>query len=177
MRGVEAIDKEILATGLFAAAGIVGLFLSEADWAARAPTALFYAVLVVNTWFSVRFFSRLPPIDRDEALIDGFLTVLYVGLAFAIGRNIPFIAIATVMFFAAVSKYALLLRIMDLPRTLWRKMAIDSLGGLLCLVALIGALSGYEIESTWALALVFLVANVFLLLVQPMYRVFDPPHR
>jgi fatty acid desaturase len=66
---------------------------------------------------------------------------------------------------------------MDLPRTLWRKMAIDSLGGLLCLVALIGALSGYEIESTWALALVFLVANVFLLLVQPMYRVFDPPHR
>jgi predicted branched-subunit amino acid permease len=56
-------------------------------------------------------------------------------------------------------------------------MAIDSLGGLLCLVALTGALLGNEIESTWALALVFLAANVFLLLVQPMYRVFDPPRR
>jgi hypothetical protein len=177
MRGVEAIDREILATGLFGAAGIGGLLLSEADWAARAPTALFYAVLVINTWFSVRFFSRLPPIDRDESAIDGLLTVLYIALALAIGRNVPFIAIATVLFFAATAKYALLLRIMDLPLTLRRKMAIDSLGGLLCLVALTGALLGNEIESTWALALVFLAANVFLLLVQPMYRVFDPPRR
>lgn len=175
MRGVETIDKEILAAVLFGAAGIVGLLLSDAEWTARAPTALFYAVLVVNTWFSVRFFSRLPPIDRDESAIDGLLTILYVALAFAIGRNIPFMAVATVLFFAAVAKYALLRPILNLPRTLRRKMAIDSLGGLLCVAALIGALRGYEMESTWALALVFLAANVFLLLVQPMYRVFDSP--
>jgi hypothetical protein len=177
MRGVEAVDKEILATALFGATGIAGLLLSDAEWPARAPTALFYAVLVVNTWFSIRFFSRLPPIDRDETTIDGLLTVLYIGLAFAIGRNIPFIAIAAVLFFAAVSKYALLLRIMNLPRTLRRKMAIDALGGLLCLVALVAALRGYEVESAWALALVFLAANIFLLLVQPMYRVLDSTGR
>jgi hypothetical protein len=177
MRGVTTIEREVLATALFGTAGIAGLLLSNAEWSARAPTALFYAVLVVNTWFSVRFFSRLPPIDRDESAIDGLLTILYVGLAFAIGRNVPFLAVATVLFFAAVSKYALLLRIMDLPRTLKRKMAIDALGGLLCLVALVGALLGYEVESTWALALVFLAANVFLLLVQPMYRVLDSTGR
>jgi uncharacterized membrane protein len=44
-------------------------------------------------------------------------------------------------------------------------------------VALVGALLGYEVESTWALALVFLAANVFLLLVQPMYRVLDSTGR
>jgi hypothetical protein len=175
MRGIGTIDKAVLATGFFTAAGIAGLFLSGASWEERAPTALVYAVLVVNTWFSVRFFSRLPPIDRNELAIDGLLTVLYVALAFAIGRIIPFIAIATVLFFVAVGKYALLLPVLNLPRTLRRKMFIDALGGLLSLSALIGALLGYELKSAWAFALIFLVANGFLLLVQPMYRVFDSP--
>jgi hypothetical protein len=173
MRGLEEIDREFLATGLFTAAGIAGLLLSDADWSVRAPTALFYAVLVVNTWFSIRFFSRLPPVDRDESAIDGLLTVLYIGLALSIGRVVPFIAIAATMFFVAVAKYSLLRPVLNLPRTLGRKMAIDALGGLLCLAALFGALAGFEWASAWALALVFLVANVFLLLVEPMYRVFD----
>lgn len=174
MRALAAVDKEVLATVLFAGAGVAGLALSSADWAARAPVALFYATLVVNTWFSIRFFSRLPPTDRDESLIDGILTVLYLALAFAIGRTIPFLAIATLLFVAAVSKYALLRGVVPFPRTLRRKMFIDFLGVLLCLAALLGAVAGFEMESAWALALAFLAANIFLLLVRPMYRVFDP---
>jgi hypothetical protein len=175
MRRIGTIDKEILATGIFAVAGIVGLFLSTGTWAERVPTALFYMVLVINTWFSVRFFSRLPPVDRNEAVIDGVLTLLYIALALAIGRIVPFIAIATALFFVAVVKYALLMPVLNLPVTLRRKMFIDALGGMLALAALVGALLGYELQSAWAFALIFTAANSFLLLVQPMYRVFDPP--
>lgn len=171
---MDGAPKEIVATILFTAAGIIGFLLSPADWPTILPGAIFYAVLVVNTWFSIRFFSNLPPVERDESVIDGILTVLYVALAFALGRTIPFIAIAVVLFAFAVPKYALLLRLIDFPHTLRRKMVFDTLGTLLCVAALIGALAGYPLESLWALAIVFTIANLILLTVWPMYRVVAP---
>jgi hypothetical protein len=168
------VPKEIAATILFTAAGIVGLILSPADWPTTLPGAIFYAVLVVNTWFSIRFFSNLPPVERDESIIDGILAVLYVALAFALGQTVTFLAIATILFAFAIPKYALLLRLIDFPHTLKRKMVFDALGTLLCLAALIGALAGYPMESIWVLAVVFTLANLILLTVWPMYRVLAP---
>ena len=173
MRAIPAAEKEVVATVLFSAAGIIGVLLAPWDSPAVAPTALFYAVLVINTWFSIRFFAHLPPTDRNETLIDGILTILYLALALTIGRTVPFMGIATVLFLSAVAKYALLLRLIEYPRTLRRKMVIDCLGALLCLVALVAAMAGFDSASAWALAAVFAAANVFLLLVRPMYRVLD----
>ncbi len=167
------VPREVVATILFTAAGIVGLVLSPADWPTVLPGAIFYAVLVVNTWFSIRFFSNLPPIERDESVIDGILTVLYIALAFALGRTLQFISIATLLFAFAVPKYALLLRLIDFPLTLKRKMVFDTLGTLLCVAALIGMLVGFPMESLWALAIIFALANLILLTVWPMYRVLD----
>lgn len=165
------VPKEVVATILFTAAGIAGVLLSPAEWRDILPGAIFYAVLVVNTWFSIRFFSNLPPMERDESVIDGILTLLYVALAFTIGRTIPFLAVAAVLFAFAVPKYALLLRLIDFPHTLKRKMVFDTLGTLLCVVVLIGAFAGYPMESMWALAIVFTLANLVLLTIWPMYRV------
>ena len=173
MRTPPAAEKEVVATLMFSAAGVVGLLLAPRDSPALAPTALFYTVLVINTFFSIRFFAHLPPTKRDETRIDGILTILYLALALTIGRAVPFMGIATVLFLSAIAKYALLLRLIEYPRTLHRKMAIDSLGALLCLATLVGAWAGFAIESAWALAVVFAAANVFLLLVRPMYRVLD----
>ncbi|MEX0853313.1 MAG: hypothetical protein WD036_08550 [Bauldia sp.] len=160
--------KEIAATAIFAVAGLVGTLVSGHPWPARIPNALFYAVLVLNTYFSIRFFGGLPPADRNEAVIDGVLAILYFALALAIGWNLAFALASSLLFAAAMLKYVLLLRLID--RTiLVRKIAIDGAGFLLCAATLAGCYFGYALESAWLQALVFGLANVYLLAIRPMY--------
>jgi hypothetical protein len=164
-----AVPREITATIVFSLAGLAGLAFAPHVWTAKAPNALFYAVLVVNTYFSVRFFDALPPKERDERVIDGVLAVLYVALAAAIGAPVLFAAIATLLFVAAVAKYWLLLPVMPRPALLRRKMAIDATGGVLCVATLAGTLLSGPLASAWVQAIVFAIANVYLLAIRPMY--------
>lgn len=168
MNGLPATRREIVATTIFALAGVAGTLSSGHPWSARLPTALFYAVLVFNTYFSIRFFSRLPPAGRDEAVIDGVLVILYVVLAFSIGSILAFSFVSTLLFAVAVLKYYLLLGVVD-RRGILRKMAIDGLGVLLCAVAFAGSWLGYPLPSAWLQALLFGLANIYLLAVRPMY--------
>ncbi len=161
--------REIGATVLFALAGLVGLVISPAPWAARLPNALFYAVLVVNTYYSVRFFDSLPPADRDERVVDGALAVVYVLLSLAIGSHAWFALASTLLFAIAIVKYALLTRVMDRRDILNRKMAIDATGLVLCAATLAGTFAGYSLASAWVQAIVFILANVYLLAIRPMY--------
>jgi hypothetical protein len=167
--------RQITATLAFALAGLVSLLVSPASWSAKAPNALFYVVLVLNTYYSVRFFDDLPPQDRDERLIDAVLAVAYVALAAAIGEPLLFALLSTLLFAAAVAKYALLLRVMHRRVLLRRKMAIDTLGGALCLATLGGTLFADPLVSAWVQAAVFTLANVYFLGIQPMYvDILDP---
>jgi hypothetical protein len=155
--------RALAATFGFALAGLLGFLFVPQPWAAKAPNAVFYAVLVLNTFYSVRFFDGLPPQARDERVIDGVLTVLYVGLAATIGTLVPFAAVATLLFAAAVAKYVLLLRVVDRRDILRRKILIDGLGLALCLATLIASLLFDPLWSAWTEALVFAAANVYLL--------------
>jgi hypothetical protein len=134
---------------------------------------LFYATLVVNTYYSIRFFSRLPPTDRNETVVDAILAVLYVALGLAVANPRLFTFLALVLFVCAIVKYARLRSLIDYPLTLRRKMLIDFLGAMLCAGAFAGTLAGYPVESVAAFAIVFAIANVYLLLIAPAYRVFD----
>jgi hypothetical protein len=156
----------------FAVVGLLGFLFVPQPWAAKAPNAVFYAVLVLNTFYSVRFFDALPPQDRDERIIDGALSLLYVALAATIGASLLFAAVGALLFVAAVAKYVLLLRVMDRHDILRRKILIDGLGLALCLATLIGGALFDPLWSAWAQAVVFAAANVYLLAVRPMYS--DP---
>jgi hypothetical protein len=162
------MTRETVATVVFTLAGIAGLWFSDATLA-RLPNALFYAVLVLNTYFSVRFFTRLPPVDRDERLIDAILVAAYVVLAFSIGSPVRFAAVSMALFAAATAKYALLRGTLERTDILDRKITIDLLGLALCAATLLGAILGFPLASAWLQAGVFAAANVYLLAVRPMY--------
>ena len=161
--------RAIGATIAFAVAGLAGLLLSPQPWAAKAPNAVFYAVLVLNTFFSIRFFDTLPPRDRDERIIDAVLAVVYVVLAAAIGALQWFALLATLLFAAAVAKYVLLLPVMDRRTLLMRKIRIDALGLALCAATALATALWDPLLSAWGQAILFALANVYFLAVNPMY--------
>jgi hypothetical protein len=166
-----ASARAAAATALFALAGLLGLAFSPHPWPARLPNALFYAVLVANTFFSVRFFAALPPADRDERLIDGLLVVAYCGLAAAIGAPAVFALVSTAVFALAIAKYALLFGVVPRADILRGKIAIDAMGLALCAATTVAAALGPPLWAAWVQAAVFAAANVYLLLVRPMYGV------
>jgi hypothetical protein len=163
------IRKEVTATALFGAAGLAGFVIAPRDPSAVTATGLFYIALLVNTYFSIWFFGLLPPKDRDERLIDGALVVTYLALGLSIGRIVLFTSASTALFVIAIAKYVLLMPIVARRDILRRKIVIDGLGLLLCGLAFAGALAGYPLESAWLQAILFGVANVYLLLIRPMY--------
>lgn len=164
--------RAIAATFAFALAGFLGFLFVPQPWPLKAPNALFYAVLVLNTFFSVRFFDALPPQGRDERTIDGVLAALYVALAATIGWLVGFAVVAVILFAAATLKYVRLLPVMDRRDILARKIAIDGLGLAMCIAGLVATLWWDALWAAWGMAIVFAVANVWLLALRPMYS--DP---
>ncbi len=161
--------RAIAATLAFTLAGLLGFLFAPHLWELKAPNAIFYFVLVLNTFFSVRFFDALPPQGRDERVIDGILTALYLALAATIGWLLPFAVVATLLFAAATMKYVLLLPVMDRRDILYRKILIDALGFIMCLAALAATVWSDPFWAAWGVAFFFALANVYLLAVQPMY--------
>jgi hypothetical protein len=164
--------RAIVAAAAFALAGLAGFLLAPHPWLFKLPHALFYAVLVLNTFFSIRFFDALPPQDRDERAIDAVLTVLYLVLAATIGWLVPFAFVATLLFAAATLKYVLLLPVMERHDILAPKIFIDGLGLAMCVAMLIGSLLFDPLWTAWTAAVAFALANVYLLAIRPMYA--DP---
>ncbi len=162
--------KTWVATAVFSLAGLVSLFVYAPISSYLVPHTIFYAVLVINTFFSIRFFSRIAPEDRSQVAIDTALVLLYLALAFSLGRAIPFAFFALCLFIAASTKYPLLLLVIPQTNVLKRKILIDLMGTAACAVVLGGTILGYAFGSAWAAAISFTLANVYFLLIRPMYR-------
>ncbi|MDZ4227337.1 MAG: hypothetical protein U1D26_02550 [Patescibacteria group bacterium] len=158
------------ATGVFAIAGILGFLYAPSThfvW----PDALFYAIILINTFFSIRFFTRITPPSRAQNLIDAALVVSYLALAFSLGHEWAFIFFALVVFIMAPIKYVLMLGVVPMESLLKKKLLIDLAGTVMCAAALIGAvLLDYPLTSAWAMAIIFTLANIYLLAIRPMYR-------
>ncbi len=162
--------KAWFATGVFAITGLWGLLfyatVSDTLWA----HVMFYTVLTINSFFSVRLFSRIQPAHVSQYVMDAALVAVYFALAFSIGRPLLFAFFALAVFIVATPKYALMLGKIPHNDLLRRKILIDLTGIAFCALVLAGTLIGYEIESAWTLAIGFTLANVYLLLIRPMYR-------
>ena len=154
----------------FTASGALFAWLRVTDLAASAPLLLFYSVLVVNTVFSVRLFDRVIPRDRHQTAIDCALIALYVLLASQFHSPRSFTMVATLLFATATMKYVFLTGRVPWTRLLRRKIRIDAIGTLACALALAGVLAGHAPVATWALAIANLVGNVYVLVLQPLYR-------
>lgn len=155
----------------FALIGIVGWALLVTDWWSALPLGIFYATITMNTYFSVKLFASItPPENKLQHIMDLLLVVFYLLLVPSFPYPTAYMFFALCIFITAPIKYALLLTVIPYEHLLKRKILIDLLGTSLCAAVLGGALLGYPLESAWVLAVVFLLANIYLLAIRPMYR-------
>lgn len=162
--------KSVLATTAFSLAGIVSALFYSVVSPFLLPHFIIYALLVFNTYFSIRFWSALQPADIRQTLIDGVLVLAYLALAFSMGEPTYFVFAAFALFALATFKYVLMRGRTPYEAIVERKTGIDALGALACAVLIAGVLLGFALEATWLFAIGFALANVYLLLVKPMYR-------
>ncbi len=162
--------KTWTATIAFSLAGIIAILFYALVSPVLLPHVIFYAVLVVNTFFSIRFFSRIAPENKSQFAIDTVLVLLYLALAFSMGNPFTFAFFALCLFIAASTKSPLLLLVIPQTNVLKRKILIDLMGTAACAAILGASIIGYPLEAAGAAAIGFTLANVYLLLINPMYR-------
>ena len=166
----RASRRAALVTIALAAYGTWCALQVGSSWPVSAPLLAFYAILVVNTYFSVRCFATIAPNpDRVQRLADCVLAVLYAALASSVVHPTRFATFAVMLFAVTLVKYEALLRRGEATSLLLRKLRVNSLGTLACALALAGMMAGLEREASWSLALVFALANVYLLRIRPLY--------
>lgn len=164
--------RALLAILLFTLAGVVSVSLREPS-EFLVPHALFYGVLLINTFFSIRFFSPLQPKTFLQFFADVVLALIYVALAFSIGNPVTYALFAMLLFVIGTQKYVLMRGEVPHKILLKRKIKANLAGAALCAVIVGGTIAGPALESAWILAIVFTIANVYLLLIKPMYQLPD----
>src|SRR3990172_11302373 len=90
--------KTWTATIAFSLAGTISALFYSTVSPFLLPHFIIYAVLVVNTYFSIRFWSALQPQDSRQFLIDAILVLAYLALAFSIGEPTYFAFAAFALF-------------------------------------------------------------------------------
>jgi hypothetical protein len=164
--------KAIVVTAVFALAGIASWILFVSNWVASLPLAIFYLVITINTFPSVHLFSSIAPEEDDKHLLsDAVLSVLYILLAISLGDPVSFALTTTLLFIAATIKYAYMLHIVPHAALLKRKIIIDLFGTLLGAASLGIMLTGHVQLASWAMAGIFVLANIYFLWINPMYRI------
>jgi len=164
--------RALFATALFTAAGILAWPLFVYDWHISLPLEIFYALLVVNAYPSVRLFSSIvPQEDGRHALADIILAISYLFIAASIGQPPQFALCTLVMFLIAAAKYTLMLYDIPHPHLLQRKIRADLLGALMCAGILALMNLGWVYYAAWGMTLIFTVASVYVLAVKPLYKI------
>jgi hypothetical protein len=157
------------ATIVFAGVGMWALLFHNVPWEFLVPHAIFYAVLTLNTFYSVRMYTVIAPESAFQSLIDIALAASYIALGLTIGLPLAFSFCALIIFTIAPMKYAHMLLHTQHDATLKRKIMIDLLGTLMCAFVLGLTLIGLELKGAWILASLFALANIYLLYIKPMY--------
>src|SRR3989338_4569554 len=126
-------EKAAIACLLFIGFGVFGWF--RASEVFSLPLLLYYVILVVNTFFSIRTFAPITPRNTVQTLFDIVLAILYLALALSLGSVLAFSAISAGLFVLAVGKYLHARTLIDHP-LLPRKIRLNALGALLSLASL-----------------------------------------
>src|SRR5262245_26060466 len=98
-----------VATVCFTLAGVFAYGFRASDIPNSLPHIIFYATLIINTYFSIGFFASRFRQTISQTVTDYFLFVLYLALALSVGHSLLFPLIAAAIFCAACVKYLLLL--------------------------------------------------------------------
>lgn len=140
------------------------------DWHNSWPLVLFYALLIFNTYFSVKTFASITPHENLlQHAIDMLLGLCLFVIPFQFNSPLHFALWMTLLFIVAALKYILLIPIAGYSRLLYIKIRIDSLGVLMCFLGLWGILSGYAYISTVIWVAIFFLANLYVLWLKPHY--------
>ncbi len=169
---ISPLYRSLLACGIFAIAGALGWYFTS-DGERSFPLVGYYAILVVNTFFSIKTFAAITPQNTTQDLADIVLVLIYIALAFSFSSVLLFSASSTMLFLVAIGKYVHLMMLITYRNFLRRKIRLNALGASLSLCALALALSGQPAEAAWLLFGLFAVANIYLLAINPMYRLDD----
>lgn len=165
-----ARNRAMAAAGTFAIFGLIALS-SIIDWNKSWPLVVFYAALLTNTYFSVRSFASITPKEHlGQRLIDAVLVVCMLLLVLNFNSILNFTILATLLFIIATLKYVFLTQLAGYSKLLYMKIRIDTLGILLCFLAVIGTLWGYGRQVSIIWSTVFVLANVYVLWWEPHYR-------
>jgi hypothetical protein len=166
--------RAILATMLFAAAGIVGSFAVIHQWRAAWPEIVIYALVVWNDYRSIAYFSTVIEPDKlGQVIIDWILVILNLGLACFLNKPIWFLATIAAFFSIATMKYASELSRVPRPELLFRKVVVDLTGTIAAIGLLAGVLLGYGWVAMPLAVVVCLVGTLDAMYFRPLY---EPPH-
>ncbi len=153
--------------------GIISLISlnSIVDWTESWPLVVFYATLLTNTYFSVRSFASITPKEHlGQQLIDTALIAFMFLMVLNFNSILNFTILATLLFIIATLKYVFLTQLAGYSKLLYMKIRIDTLGILFCFLAVLGTLFGYGSQTSITWAVVFVLANFYVLWWEPHYR-------
>lgn len=164
-----AKKRAILATVGFSVFGLASFFFIN-DWYSALPLVIFYTILVVNTYFSIRCFASITPQnDRLQQIMDVVLAFLIFAQAASSNSPFLFVFFATLLFALAILKYVLLYADSRHQTLLKRKIKINTLGAVACIITLWGIFAGFTFVATYLLAASFLIVNLYLFFIKPLY--------
>lgn len=169
-----AVRKATTACLFFTGVGIAAWWV--VGWTAVPPPLLaYYAALVLNSFFSIRTFAPLTPANAMQYALDAALVLVYFGLAFSMHSATLFSAVSAALFLISIVKYVHLQQLIESTPLLSRKIRLNMLAALLSSVSLGISLAGFPALAAWLLGTIFVLANVYLLAINPMYRI-ERPH-
>lgn len=164
-----AKKKAAIATVGFSVFGLGSSFLIS-NWYVALPLLIFYAILILNTYFSIRCLASITPRDNQvQGVVDVILALSIFAQAASLNYPLLFICFAIFLFVFATFKYTLLYSDSNHKELLERKMKVDILGAIACSLALWGGVAGYSLITTWLLVASFLAANFYLFFIKPLY--------
>jgi hypothetical protein len=159
------------ATLCFIALGAIGVARSFDKLESAGPQIVFFGFLVWNDYYSIRYFSAILPAHKtSQIVIDGGLLIahLILVLCFANPRNF-FVGMAG-LFTLATLKYAYELPFIKEPSKLYRKIKIDAMGALACVLATAGIVLGHSFAASMVWTVVFGGASIYVIHLRPLYR-------
>jgi hypothetical protein len=168
--------KAMLTTIMFALAGVASLVIHRTeegiDWGISMPLIIFYIALCINTYFSIKLFSQIISHKSiPQNLIDFILAGQYLALAWFLHDRNVFIFLASLMFATATIKYSSILGTNPYLALFKRKIFTDNIGALGTIAAYGGSIFLHPTAFVWPWALGFVIANIYLLAINPLYKI------
>ncbi len=166
----QAVQVASLAVTILGGTAIWSIHAGIRDWSVSAPLVVFFCILTINTFFSIRYFHPFEPArSRSQWLINSILIFLYLLLETSFNDPLRYTIILTILFAIATVKYLALRKTLGTDTTIERKIRVDSYATLVGVVAVIGMFIGVQWVISWTLAIGNIVANIYLLWANPLY--------